>query len=75
MDILKVQMTNDITIQIFENEQVGKKLILEDNYKWPFFLLKYQSPQIIQGLVFLYVVAFDNIILFFYMKCNLLFGN
>jgi hypothetical protein len=33
MDILKVQMTKDITIQIFENEQVGKKLILEDNYK------------------------------------------
>jgi hypothetical protein len=67
-------MTKNITIQIFENEQVGKKLFLEDNYKWPFFLLKYQNPKIIQGLVFLYVVAFDNII-FLYMNCNLLFGN
>lgn len=65
MDILKMQMTKDITIQIFENEQVGKKLLLEDNYKWPFFILKYQSPKIIQGLVFLYVVAFYNIIFVF----------
>jgi hypothetical protein len=60
-----MQMTKDITIQIFENEQVGKKLLLEHNYKWPFFLLKHQSPKIIQGLVFLYVVGFDNIIFVF----------
>jgi hypothetical protein len=56
----------DIMIKLFENEQVGKKLLLENNYKWPFFLLKYQSPTIIQGLVFLYVVAFYNIIFVFF---------
>jgi hypothetical protein len=58
-------MTKDIIIQIFENEQVGKKLFLEDNYKWPFFILKCQSPKIIQDLVFLSMVAFYNIIFVF----------
>jgi hypothetical protein len=63
----------DIMIKLFENEQVGKKLLLENNYKWPFFLLKYQSPTIIQGLVFLYVVAFYNIIFVFFTWTEILY--
>jgi hypothetical protein len=29
MEILKIEMTQDITKQILENEQVGRKLLLE----------------------------------------------
>jgi len=46
--MLKMEMTQNITKQILENEQEGKK----DSYKWPFFLLKYLSLEIFLGLAF-----------------------
>jgi hypothetical protein len=59
MHILKLQMTKDMTIQIFKNEQAKGDF---PNYGF-FFLLKYFSRKIVHNLCLPHVIAFySNII-------------
>jgi hypothetical protein len=45
MEILKMQMTKDITTQILENEQAGKKLLLEGQLQMVVLFAKVLKPK------------------------------
>jgi hypothetical protein len=45
MELLEMQMTSEITIQILENEQARRKLPLEGQLQMDFFLLKFKAQK------------------------------